>query len=269
MQHIAVFMKPVPDNTRLALDDYDAPGIPQDGVDLMLNPYDEYALETALRLKAASEGDVTITVIALGSPVAKALLKKMIAVGADQAMLLSAPAFLQGDSTTRARLFAQLATTLTPTPADMLLFGESSLDVAAGQTGPMVAELLDWPSLTACKDAEVIDANTIKACQVRPEGLAWVQLDGPGVLCLQKCDYELRSANIKGVMRANKATIMEKTPEELGLSADAVGMTAAPTEITRVFSLPKKAAGTKIDGADPQQAAAALIEFLKSRHLVG
>jgi electron transfer flavoprotein beta subunit len=154
---IVVFIKQVLDNTKLKFSD----GKPvMDGVPMMMNPFDEYALETALRLKEQAGGDSTVTVLSLGAPNAKDIIKKAIAAGADDAFLLSDAAFNEGDSTANAYALANAVKSLVP-DAKILVFGQMALDDAAAQTGPKVAEILEMPSITYGKNVQ-LSGDTLK-----------------------------------------------------------------------------------------------------------
>lgn len=255
---IVVFIKQVLDNTKLKFSD----GKPVlEGVPMMINPFDEYALETALRLKEQAGGDTTVTVLSLGSPNAKDVIKKAIAAGADDAFLLADGAFLDGDSVATARALAKGVQTLVP-DAKLLVFGQMALDDAAGQVGPMVAELLEMPSVTYGKNAQ-LNGESLKVSRETERGTEEVEVHLPAVACMMKCDYELRSSNIKGVMKANKAEIPLKTPADLGLEPALVGVSGSLTRVAKTWQRPGKAGGKVVDGADPAAAVNQLLDYLK------
>lgn len=255
---IVVFIKQVLDNTKLKFSD----GKPVlEGVPMMMNPFDEYALETALRLKEQAGGDATVTVISLGAPNAKDVVKKAIAAGADDAFLLADSAFLDGDSIATARALARATQALAP-DAKVLVFGQLALDDAAGQVGPMVAELLEMPSVTYGKNAQ-LNGDKVKISRETERGTEDVELQLPAVACMMKCDYELRSSNIKGVMKANKADIPLKTPADLGLDVSIIGVAGSLTKVAKTWQRPAKAGGKVVDGADPSAAINQLLDYLK------
>ncbi len=265
--NIVVFIKQVPDNTKLKSEQLGEKGIPREGVDMMVNPFDEYALETALRLKEAGGEGSKISIISLGSDSTKNIVKKALAAGGDEAFLLTDPVFLEGDNTATARALANAVKTLISDP-QLLIFGQASLDDATSQTGPKVAELLGYPSLTACKSTEVTGENTLKVMRETERGVEFHEITFPGVLCMMKCDYELRTANIKGVMKANKTQIPVKTPEDLGLSTEQTGVSGSTTTLTRLWQRPEKTEGVKVDGADAPAAVGQLMDFLKAQKVL-
>lgn len=255
---IAVFIKQVPDNTRLKFSD----GKPTlEGAAMMMNPFDEYALETALRLKEQAGGNATVTVFSLGAANAREIIKKAIAAGADDAFLLSDPVFENGDSTANAHIFATAIRQLLP-DFNVLVFGRMALDDGAGQTGPKVAEILNLPSLTGCNDAQLMDGS-LRLSRETEEGVEVYEMPLPGVIGMMKCVYELRSSNIKGVMRANKTEIPVKTAADLGLEANRAGLEGSATRLTRTWQRQPRGEGKVISGADPKAAAGELIAFLQ------
>lgn len=257
-QQIVVCLKQVPDNTKVdqsALSGQSA--IPRSGVEMMMNPFDEYALETALRLKDSFGDDATITVFSLGDDSVKNVVKKAIAAGADEAFIVNDPAILQADPAGRATALSAAVKSLAPN-ACVVLFGQASLDDGMAQTGPMTAELLNWPSITACKSAEGV-AEQLTALRVTERGVETHTVSLPAVLCMMKCDYELRSSNIKGVMKANKTQIPFKTLADIGASLPEQTLAA-----TALSARPAKTAGTIINAeGNAAGAASQLVDFLK------
>lgn len=255
---IVVFIKQVPDNTKLKFAD----GKPQsEGVPMMMNPFDEYGLETALKLKEQAGGDSTVTVISMGAPNAKDIVKKAIAAGADDAFLLSDPAFNEGDSTSTAYALAQAVRQLVPN-FGVLVFGQMALDDAFAQIGPKVAEILNLPSLTYGKNVQ-LNGQTLTLFRETERGTETHEIQLPGVICMMKCDYELRSSNIKGVMKANKTEIPVKTATDLSLDASQLGAAGATTKVVKTWQRPPKSGGKVVDGSDAKTAVAQLVDYLK------
>jgi len=255
---IVVFIKQVLDNTKLKFSD----GKPvMDGVPMMMNPFDEYALETALRLKEQAGGDSTVSVITLGAANAKDIIKKAIAAGADNAFLLSDAAFNEGDSTANAYALAKAVQSLVP-DAKILVFGQMALDDAAAQTGPKVAEILGMPSLTFGKNVQ-LNGETLTIFRESERGTEEYAMQLPGVICMMKCDYELRSSNIKGVMKANKTDIPIKTPADIALEPALAGVAGSTIQISKTWQRPAKAGGKVIEGSDAKGAVTQLLDYLR------
>jgi electron transfer flavoprotein beta subunit len=152
----------------------------------------------------------------------------------------------------------------------VLVFGQNSLDELDGQTGLKVAELFNAPCVTRCKQTDwkgdhlVASSETsagIESHEVR------FSAGQPAVICVMKCDYELRGSNIKGVMKANKADIPVKTIAELALTQDAA-VDSALTKVLKTAPRPAKTAAKIIDGSNPQLAVKSLIEELKIAQMI-
>lgn len=252
---IVVFIKQVLDNTKLKFSD----GKPVvEGTPAMMNPFDEYGLETALRIKEQVGGAATVTVISLGAATAKETVKKAIAAGADDAFLLSDTVFQEGDSAATAYALAQAVQTLVP-DFQLLVFGQMALDDASALTGPQVAEILNLPSVTYGKNVQ-LNGERLTVFRESEQGTELYDMQLPGVVCMMKCDYELRSSNIKGVMKANKTEIPIKLASDLTL--DTARLQAA-TRIEKTWQRPAKTGGRVVDGADAKVAVDQLIGYLK------
>jgi electron transfer flavoprotein alpha/beta subunit len=257
---IVVFIKQVPENTRLRFQDGQ---LVTEGIPSMMNPFDEYALEMAIRLKEQIGGDASVTAVSLGVPNVKETLKKAIAAGADAGLIVSDRLF-DGDSATVSLALAAAVKKQIP-DFGILLFGQLALDDAAAQVGPRVASLMNIPSLTLVKNAEFQGGNTLKITRETLLGIEDWTLEGPGALCVMKCDYELRSSNIKGVMKANKAEIPTLNAADLGLDTVAL---SAKTTVLKSWQRPAKSEGKVIAGENAASAVTQLMEYLHTIQVI-
>jgi electron transfer flavoprotein beta subunit len=259
--HVVVCIKAVLDNTKMTFNV--ATGQPEASGTIM-SPYDEYALETALRLKTTlGETETPLTVLSLGGSAAKEVLKKAIAAGADTAFWLNDPALSHVDSVGTATALAAAIQKHVPDAA-VVFCGQVALDTGAGVTGAMLAHQLGWSCLSYAKGVESVASDHLVVTQETEAGVAQQQVRLPGVVCTIKCDYELRSANIKGVMKANKTPIPELSVADLGLSPEALVPVA---NVTSISERPAKPAGQVVDGSDPNQAVDALVAYFKQIQL--
>lgn len=240
---IWVCLKPVPDNTR--------------GGAMMLNPYDEYALETALKLKEALPGS-TITGLSLAPAAqAKEVLKKAVAVGADSVKFIPADdgaGPLADARQTAHKLAAAIKQGGTP---DVILFGQQALDTLAGVTGALVAAELGLSYLDHVNGVTA-EAGSLKVSRELASGGETWTVPTPIALGVMKCPYELRTANIKGVMAANKAQI-DSLDELASQSA------STPAVSGELAEHPPKSPGQVVQGDDPAAAASGLIAFLREK----
>jgi electron transfer flavoprotein beta subunit len=217
-----VCVKRVPDTeTRIRI--AAAPtAIDPSGVKFVMNPYDEFALEAALRQKEAA-GAGEVTVVSVGGAESAETLRTALAMGADAAVLLKTDAPAEGLAVARA-----LAAELKGRPFDLALFGMKAVDDDLQAVGAMVAELLDLPSATVVTEFSIADGKVTARREIEG-GTEVVELPLPCVLTLTKGAYEPRYASLKGIMAAKKKPLEEK-PTEPGDSGTRVQQLSYPAE---------------------------------------
>jgi electron transfer flavoprotein beta subunit len=212
---IAVFVKQVPDSAaKVSVDN----GVVSWGdAPLVINPWDEYAVEAALSLAEKHGGEVTA--FSLGAESAKEALKHALAMGCAQAVLLSDPALKGIDSAGVARVCAAAVKKLGD--ADMAIFGKQAIDSDTGLTAAMAARLLGWPSLTLVASIASLDpaAKTIRVERGIEEGRQIVESRLPAVLSIVKDFGEPRYPSFMGIRKASKAEIPTWSLADLGISA--------------------------------------------------
>jgi electron transfer flavoprotein beta subunit len=203
---IVVCVKRVPDTEARIRIGADGSGIDPAGVKFVLNPYDEFAVEAALKHReAAGEGEVIV--ITVGSAQASEALRTALAMGADSAVLLMSEDLPEGLAVARA-----LAADLRGREFDLLLFGMKAIDDDLQAVGPMVAELLELPSATVVTKFEV-EGDRVTAQRAIEGAIEVVELRRPCALTITKGAYEPRYASLKGIMAAKKKPLEEKPAE--------------------------------------------------------
>ena len=201
--NLVVCLKRVPDTeTRIRVDG-SGTGIDPAGVKFVISPYDEYAVELALRTKeAAGEGEVAL--LSFGDTSAQETLRKGLAMGADSAVLLTGEVSIDGLATAKA-----LAAELQGSDAPLVLCGVKAADDDQQQVGPMVAALTGRACVTGVSSFEVGDGTVV--CQREVEGGSEVvEAVLPAVLTITKGEHEPRLASLKGIMAAKKKPLEEK-----------------------------------------------------------
>ena len=185
---------------------------------LVINPFDEYAVEGALQQREANSGS-TVTALCIGPESAKEALKHALAMGADDAVLVSDPALLTGelDTVGAARL---LAAAIQKIGADMIVFGRQTLDNGAGITPAQTARVLGWPMLGLAGQIKVQDGK-VTVDRVIEEGRQTVSAKLPAVLSVVQSIGEPRYPSFMGIRKASKATIPIWSLGDLGISAPA------------------------------------------------
>ncbi len=201
--NVIVCLKRVPDTeTRIRID-ASGSSIDPGGVKYIISPYDEYAVELALRAReAAEEGEVAL--LTFGDSAAQETLRKGLAMGADSAVLLTGEAGMDGLATAKA-----LVAELEGSDAPLFLFGVKAADDDQQQVGPMVATLMGRPCVTGVASFEVADGRAV--CHREVEGgTELVEVMLPAVLTITKGPYEPRLASLKGIMSAKRKPLEEK-----------------------------------------------------------
>lgn len=257
---IVVCVKQVPDTADIKWTENNT--MVREGVESIMNPFDEYAVETAVRIKEANP-DTTITVLTMGPSQAKDVLKRSIAMGADEAILISDKKFAGADTQATSRTLAAAIKNKIG-EFDLILCGMFAIDGDTAQTGPSVAEHLGIAQVTYAKELEYTGGQSITIKREVDEGTQKAEMMLPGVICMLKCDYEPRKPSIKGTMKANKTQIPEYNLEDIGLAPEQVGIKGSPTFVSKAFRPEAREAGEMIQAASAQEAAQALVEKLKN-----
>lgn len=260
---IVVTVKLVPDPNAEKKIDAGTKRLVRTGVETVLNPYDEYALEAALQLKEKVGGDTTVTVFSMAPESLKETLRKALAMGADDAVLLSDAALEGSDVWSTANA---IAAALNKIGFDLLVVGGLSDDGSTGATPGAVAELLGKPLVTNVRKAEV-DGTTLKLERETDTGYQDVTVALPAVVTTALTFGEPRYASLKGIMGAKKKTIAALTAGELGLDGTA-GSAGAKTELLSFAPPPVRGKGQVVEAADAAAGAQAIFTFLKERKLV-
>ncbi|HYW07974.1 MAG TPA: electron transfer flavoprotein subunit beta/FixA family protein [Longimicrobium sp.] len=198
-----VCVKRVPDTEARLRIAGDGGSVETSGMKFVLNPYDEFAVEAALKHKeAAGSGDVTVMTV--GGSEAAETLRTALAMGADSAVLLKSAGPLEGLAVAQA-----LADELRGREYDLVLFGLRAVDDDLQAVGPMTAELLGIPVTSAVTEFQVEDGKVIAQREIEG-GTEVMELRMPCALTLTKGAYEPRYASLKGIMAAKKKPLEEK-----------------------------------------------------------
>lgn len=230
---------------------------------LVLNPWDEFAVEEALRLREAHGGEVTA--ISLGPEGATEALKQALAMGCDQAILVSDPSFAGLDSLQVSRVLAAAVQKLSD--VDLLFFGRASVDSDTGITGSQVARRLGWPALTLVAAISAIDpdAKTISVERMLEESRQQVSGPLPAVISVVKEINEPRYPSFMGIRKASKAEIPVWSAADISLS-DA--LTSAVTW-PEVFAPPKVETQCElIEGGSAEEIAQKLVDRLVEEKVI-
>jgi len=231
----------------------------REGVESIVNPFDEYALEQALALKDSA--GARVTVITMGPPQASAVLRDALARGADRAFLVSSRAF--GGADTLATSYAISQAILKAGDGerpDLVLFGKQAIDGDTAQVGPGVSEFLDLPLVAYVKDLNVDAASgSFRATTVMDDGERVVEGPLPAVMTVLKDAPAPRFAPLAGAMSAARARIEVLDEKAIGADPSKIGLRGSPTKVVSIFPPPARGGGRKIEWKGDAASLAAMV----------
>ena len=237
---IILCVKQVPDTeTRIKIAP-DAKGIAEGDVSWVVSPYDELAIEEALRIREAKGGEVVV--ISVGPDRTQSALRTALAMGADSAVHVKDPLLDGADPMAVARALAAAIRSLAP--FDLVLAGQQGVGGDNSQVPGLVAELLDLPQVTVAVKLDLGEGRATVEREIEGARETW-ETSLPAVLSTQKGLNEPRSANIKGIMAAKKKTIVVVDAAALGLDADVL---APKTTVVSLEMPPARSAVRMLDG---------------------
>jgi len=249
---IVVCVKQVPDTEARIRIAPDGKGIAEGELNWIVSPYDEFAIEEALKLKEKSGGEVIL--VSVGPDRAQTALRNGLAMGADSAIHLKDPLFasLDGHGTAWA-----LAAAIKPLGPDLVLCGQQGVGTDDSQVPGMLAEILDLPQVTMAVKIEIADAKATVQREIEG-GLETWETTLPAVISAQKGLNEPRYASLKGIMAAKKKPITVQDAAAVGLKAEDL---APKTRIVSLEMPPARSAVKMIEG-DPDTQVKELLRVL-------
>lgn len=224
---------------------------------LVLNPWDEYAVEQALQTKEEHGGK--ITAISLGPEDAREALKTSLAMGVDDAIIISDPAFAGADTLVASKILAAAISKLDA--VDLIFFGRSAVDSDSGVLGPQVARRLGWPSLNLVSAVTLLspDEGTIEVERMIEEGRQIVRSPLPAVVSVVKEINEPRYPSFMGIRKASRTEIPLWTSTDLDLAE----LPAAAVAWPEIFAPPKVETTCEfVEGETPDEMAKKLADRL-------
>ena len=252
--NIFVFVKRVPDTESKIRINQETGRIVEEGLNFVLNPYDEYAVEEALRLREGKGGKVTI--ISVGPEEALVVLKKCLAMGADEAVLLKDDTPETYDGLRIAKIIVSAIEKKFP-EFDLLLFGKQSMGADNAQVPAMVAELIGLPQVNVVTKLE-IEGNKGVAYREIEGALEKASFSLPAVISAQKGLNEPRYETLKGIMAAKRKEIPILALEDLGLKEEEL---ISDLEMVKLEGPPPRQAG-QIVQQEPDVAAKKMVQYL-------
>jgi electron transfer flavoprotein beta subunit len=241
--NIVVCIKQVPGTTKVKINPETGTLI-RDGVEAVVNPFDEYAIEEALRIKEKTGG--AVKVITMGPPQADAALRSAIAMGADEGYLISDRAFAGSDTWTTSYTLSKGIQAIGQ--FDLIICGKQAIDGDTAQVGPGVSEMLNIPFIAFVKKVEEITSSSIKVERLMEDGYDVVEMPLPGLITVVKDINTPRMASLKGKIRAKNVKITVFDINALPVDKERIGLKGSPTQVLRSFVPERKTGGEKITG---------------------
>jgi electron transfer flavoprotein beta subunit len=253
--NIIVCIKQVPETNEVKIDPQTNTLVRQ-GVASILNPFDTYAVEEAVRIKEKHGGKVTA--ITMGPPQAKQVLCEAISVGVDEGILLSDREFAGADT---------LATSYTLTQAirkigafDLIFCGKQAIDGDTAQVGPGIAAQLDIPQIIFVKSIRELTPQKIVTERMTEDGFEVVEAPLPCLVSVVKGINEPRMPSLRGVMMSKKVPIPVWTAKDVEVNLARIGLKGSPTYVHKIFKPPPRTGGRKFQG----ETAHVVDEFIKA-----
>jgi len=262
---IIVCIKPVPDPKKwdkLKLDP-ETMLLCRDEIPPVINALDRNAIEQAVLLK--SRFGATIRVVTMAPPDADDQLLEALAMGCDQAYLLTDVAFAGADTLATARCLAGAVEKIGS--YDLIFCGGYSLDGSTSQVGPQLAEMLGLPDLTHATRIEISGEALRATCKLE-EGHIIYEADLPALVTFDQEANTPRLPNMVGVMKAAESRIETWAARDIGTDQNSVGLKGSPTQMLNVFAAPLGRKGEILQGT-PDELAAKLIEKLRAERILG
>jgi electron transfer flavoprotein beta subunit len=250
---IIVLLKRVPATESLIEIAEDGASVKTDALKWVINPYDEFAVEEALRIREKHGG--TVTILSAGPDKTVETIRTALAMGADKGVLINDAEVAERDGLGCAKL---LAAAIKEMPFDLIISGMRAVDDDNFLVGPAVAEMLNIPNISMVTRQEIEDGR-IKCHRDIEGGTMVIESSLPMLFTAQRGLNEPRYASLPGIMKAKKKPIETRTPADLGFSE-------APSPVARILSLNKPAqreAGRIIEGESAQEKAAELVRVLR------
>lgn len=245
---IIVCVKQVPDAKDVRLDP-ETNTLAREGVESIINPYDQHALEAAVQLKEEQGGEVIA--ITMGPPQAEEVLRQCISCGADRGVLVSDRAFAGADTWATSYTLEKAINSLGG--ADLVLCGKQAIDGDTAQVGPGVAMRLGIPFVTCVQKIREAKETGLVVERMMDDGYDVVETPFPILLTVVKDINEPRVPSLKGKMKAKKAEIQMLAAADINADPSCIGLPGSPTQVARVFPPPARSERSILSGTLDEQ----------------
>lgn len=258
--NIVVCMKQVPDTTEVRIDPATGTLI-REGIPSIINPDDKSGLEAALVLKDTVGAKVTV--LSMGPPQADLALREALAMGADEAVLLSDRAFGGADTWATS---TTIAAALRKLGFDLIICGRQAIDGDTAQVGPQIAEHLGLPQVSYVSELR-LDGDAVVVKRVFEDGYQRIRVQLPCLLTTLKDMNQPRYMSVPGIFDAYKKEIKVWGLADIEVDQSNIGLKGSPTRVKKSFTKGAKSAG-KVYEVDPKEGAKIIVEALKEKFIL-
>ncbi len=231
MIKIALCIKQVPDTSDIKWTEHNT--INREGVESIINPYDEFAMNTALDIKR-THNDVEITALTMGPTQAVGMLRKAIALDIDFGALISDRKFAGADTYATGKTLAKSIQKIVP-DFSIVICGQFAIDGDTAQTGPSIANHLNLPQVTFVKEILECGEDYVILKRQADDGIETLRVKLPALLCVAEYKNKPARATINGIKKAQFSEVKVYSLDDIGLSAEEVGIKGSPTYVSKAF----------------------------------
>jgi len=260
--NIIVLVKQVPDTSEVKIN-RETNTLIRDGVPSIINPYDRYAIEEAVRLREKHGGKVTA--VTMGPPQAVEALKEAVSLGVDDVVLLSDRAFAGADTWATSYALSQGIRKIGN--FDLVIAGKQAIDGDTAQVGPETADMLGIPFVAYIRKIEQVEAGKMVAERLMDEGYDVVETSLPALITVVKEINEPRVPSLKGKMKAKSLKVTAWSAADIGSDENKIGLRGSPTQVVRIFPPTPRGQREILSGSVEEQVAS-LAKKLKEQSLI-
>jgi electron transfer flavoprotein beta subunit len=260
--NIIVLIKQVPDTSEVKIN-RETNTLIRDGVPSIVNPFDMYAIEEALRLRERHGGKVTT--VTMGPPQAAEALKETVAMGVDEAVLLSDRSFAGADTWATSYALSQGIKKIGA--YDLVIAGKQAIDGDTAQVGPETADMLGIPFVAYIRKIEKIENNKMTVERMMDEGFDIVETSLPALITVVKEINEPRLPSLKGKMKAKSLKVPAWNAQEIGADPEFCGLKGSPTKVVKIFPPTPRGQREVLSGTIEEQVAT-VAKKLKEQSLI-
>lgn len=258
---IIVCIKQVPDTTEIKINPVTGTLV-RDGVPSIMNPDDKCGLEAALTLK--DEFKSHVTVITMGPPQADAVLREALAMGADEAILLTDRKFAGADTLATSHA---LASALKKMEWNLIIAGRQAIDGDTAQVGPQIAEHLDIPQISYTEEIKYDGKSLFTVKKQTEEGYQILEAQAPLLLTVLSSANKPRYMNVRGIVEAIDKDVQVLGVAEIEADESKMGLKGSPTKVHKAFSKGVKSAGEQFE-VEAEEAVGIIISKLKEKFII-